>query len=368
MVQNDYRYTICHFRSDGTTLGESAVDVDWEPAAESCRFLGIRQGKLSPAAVATHTAIEPRWHPTAGQPCVHSLQVMVTQDDGRQVCCEVPTSYFAPMARAMSAELVEKGMLRDGEFFRYLVGAYPNGQDKRGNAPTASFGIEEVSPSLPLTQSCLADFARRSVRFGQADYQGDIPVFVPQEILDETAALSRKAGALETGGILIGHVHQDSALPEIFLEVTAQVPARHSRCELMRLTFTADTWSAVSASIKLRKKGEIMLGWWHSHSYLKQEMADPPENGNTDKPVKAVNHGEAAFLSAEDLCLHRTCFPRAYSIALVVAEGRCTGLTWALFGWNGGMIGPRSFQVLPGADWLANEPVSIAVGEDAHAQ
>ena len=368
MVQNNYRYTVCLFRPDGTTLGESDVDVDWEPAVEWGRLLGIRQRRLSPAAIANRAVIEPRWHPTEGQPCVNALQVTVSQDDGREVSCEVPTSYFASLAREASAGLVAKGVLRDGELFRYLVGAYPNGQVRQENPSAANFGIEEVSPSMPLKQSSLADFARRSVRFGQADTHGGIPVFLPQEVLDETAGLSRKAGALETGGILIGHIHQDASLPELFVEVTAQVPARYSRSELMRLTFTPDTWSAVSASIKLRKKGEVMLGWWHSHSYMKQDRTDPPDSEDANGLAKAADQAGAAFLSAEDLSLHRTCFPRAYSVALVVAEGRCTGLTWALFGWNAGMICPRGFQILPDADWLANEPVSATIGEDTHAE
>jgi len=60
--------------------------------------------------------------------------------------------YEADILR-LFAELVEKGMLRDGDLYRYLVGAYPNGLAQRGNAPTATFGIEEVSPALPLKQS-----------------------------------------------------------------------------------------------------------------------------------------------------------------------------------------------------------------------
>jgi hypothetical protein len=44
----------------------------------------------------------------------------------------------------------------------------------------------------------------------------------------------------------------------------------------------------------------------------------------------------------------------------VVAEGRSTGLSWALFGWNTGIICPRAYQVLPGDGWLAEELVSTS--------
>jgi proteasome lid subunit RPN8/RPN11 len=370
MVRSNYYYTLCLLRPDGTALGESPVEVDWEPAAECCRFLGIRQGKLSAGGVATQALIEPMWHPSSGQPCVSAVHVLVSQEDGRQARFELPSSYFASLARSASVELVQRGLLRDGDFFRYLVGAYAGAPGGPGPEGARGLAVQEVCPTLPLRQSSLAQFTRRSVRYAPADLSGDLPVFVPQEVLDETAFLSRKAGALETGGILIGHVHQDSSLPELFVEVTAQVPARHSRSELMRLTFTADTWSAVAASVKLRKKDEIMLGWWHSHSYLKQDVAGKPQGDGERKPPKSAERGDMAFLSADDLSLHRTCFPRAYSLALVVAEGRSTGLTWALFGWNAGQICPRGFAVLPGAGWLANEPATIVAetGVRTHAQ
>jgi hypothetical protein len=368
VVRTDYRYTVCLFRTDGASLGEFGAEVDWMPAVEWGLLQGIRQGEVSPVLVA-QAAIEPRWHPTAGQPRVNGLRVRVLQADGRQFCCEVATSYFASLARQAATALVQKGVLREGEHFRYFVGAYPLAEAGPQEAPAPGLDIEEVALPLTLKQSSLVDFARQSVRFGQPDPNGDIPVFLPQEVLDETAMLSRKAGAFETGGILIGYLHQDPTLRELFVEVTAQVPARHSRSELMRLTFTPDTWAAASASIKLRRRDEVQVGWWHSHSYLKQpNEADQPATGHADQVVATSGHAEAAFLSAEDVSLHRTCFPRAYSIALVVSEGQCTGLSWALFGWNAGLICPRGYHVLPGDGWLAGEFVSTSLGEDRHAQ
>ena len=73
------------------------------------------------------------------------------------------------------------------------------------------------------------------------------------------------ASGRETGGILIGRLHHDAALPEIFAEVSAQIPAEHTLGTVARLTFTAETWSAASAAIRLRNQGEVYLGYWHSH-------------------------------------------------------------------------------------------------------
>jgi hypothetical protein len=366
-LQSKYRYSVCLFKLDGTSLGELPISVDWVPAAEWCRFLGIRRGLLSADGMITRTVIQPIWHPTAGQPCVSSLQVVVGQEDGRQISCQVPTTYFGMLARHESDNLVTQGVLRSGELFRYLVAAYPERTTEPNNTRAAGRGsLHEISPSIPVKQSCLAEFSRRSVRFGQPDNQGDIPVFLPQDVLDETAALSRKAGALETGGILIGHLYQDSSLPELFVEVTAQVHAQHTRSELTRLTFTAETWSAVSASIKLRKKDELMLGWWHSHSYGK--CAEKSDKKGNDNASDGSVFDDTGFLSTEDFTLHRLCFPRSYSIALLVAESQYSGLSWSLYGWNAGMISPRGFQIFPRDHWLADVPIEATIGDDCHAK
>lgn len=361
MVRTAFRFTVRLYRTDNTFLGEYAAGVDWAPAVEWALLQGVRQGLCSPSLV-PNAVIEPLWQSTPGARCVRSLRIQVQQADGQPFCREMPTTYLASLARQASSDLVRRGVLREGDHFRYTVGAYPLAEAGPKDASAPGLAIQEVAPPLPLRRSSLADFARESVRYDQPDAKGDLPVFLPQEVLDETALLSRGAGALETGGILIGHIHQDPTVPELFVEVTAQVPARHSRSERMRLTFTPETWAAAAEAIRLRGRGEIHVGWWHSHSFLKE----PDE---TDQ-ASAGTPSDAAFLSAEDVSLHRLCFPRAYSIALVVAEGRCTGLSWALFGWNGGMICPRGYQVLPRNARLPQPEgthVHLAIGEASHA-
>ena len=93
----------------------------------------------------------------------------------------------------------------------------------------------------------------------------DMPVFVPQHLLDQVAEQTLAERGRETGGILIGNLHRDATLPEIFAEVTAQIPAEHTRGDAVKLTFTPDTWVAVDNAIKLRGRSEIYLGYWHSH-------------------------------------------------------------------------------------------------------
>ena len=182
----------------------------------------------------------------------------------------------------------------------------------------------------------------RSIAFDKPD-DAHLPVFIPQSILDEAAERSGEAGANETGGILIGRLHRDPDGP-VFVEVTAQIPARHAKAEVTSLTFTRETWTDVQAALDLRASGgrEIMVGWWHTHSFLKEICQD------CQKRKDRTCNKDALFLSEDDRVLHRTVFPRAWNVALVVSDAPCSGLSYALFGWSRGRIARRGFHVLDG--------------------
>jgi hypothetical protein len=93
----------------------------------------------------------------------------------------------------------------------------------------------------------------------------------------------------------------------------------------------------VQAAIDLRRAGEAMVGWWHSHSYMKETCKD------CEKRKEQTCKAGAAFMSGEDCLLHRTVFPRAHSVALVISDSPCSGVSWALFGWKRGVVAERGF-------------------------
>jgi hypothetical protein len=166
----------------------------------------------------------------------------------------------------------------------------------------------------------------------------DIPVFIPQRVLDEVESLTRAAGSMETGGILIGHLYHDPSLPDIAVVVTAQIPAQHTESQTTKLTFTAETWTSVQAALDLRRSGELMVGWFHSHpsfAFCKPECT--PER-------RAKCALQKPFLSAEDLLLHRAVFPKAWQLALLCNHADA-GLEHVLFGWRQGLIKRRSFTI-----------------------
>jgi len=339
MAESEHKYTIGLCRTDGSSLGRIGVDVDWEPVVECARFEGIRQGLLPSCGGAVDALIEPVWHAQAGEPFIAGLRVTLTPGEGPVVRSEVPLTFFRPYAQEATVSLVEQKVLEPGEHFEYYVVAMACEPQPAAEAAAGGISVETVRPALELRPGVLSEYLERSEPDGP-EGAGEVPVFIPGHVLSEAAALTEQAGSFETGGLLVGHLRHDAAVRELFVEVTCQVPAEHTRSDLTHLTFTPDTWSAGRSAIALRRRGEVIVGWWHSHSYLKETCK------GCDKKDDGSCKASATFFSAEDCAMHRLCFPAAHSVGLVLADSPCTGMTRALFGWRTGQIVSRGFQVL----------------------
>jgi proteasome lid subunit RPN8/RPN11 len=336
MLNDGYQYALMLYRDGRVSLGQVSVVVDWEPAREWAEFLAIRRGLLPADEAGRVSTIQPIWHSTLGEPYMKGFRVSVETSGAATAATEFTNAYFRAMAKQAAALLTKKGVLKKGERFKFLAAAFPR-QEKSQEASKLTFTTEEVTPGLPVKDGLLAEFIDGSACQGTLDAD-DMPLFVPERILEEAKALSKAAGAKETGGILIGHLVGDAGLPEVFAEVTAQIPARHTEAELTKLTFTSETWTDVRAALDLRRRGEIMLGWWHSHPV--REWC----KGCSLESQKVCAMGKD-FFSAHDHALHRTIFPRAYSVALVVNDLCGEHATFSLFGWRRGLLESRGFHV-----------------------
>ena len=140
--------------------------------------------------------------------------------------------------------------------------------------------------------------------------------------------------------VLLGNLHRDPETGAIFLEVTAQIAAQHTVSNVAKLSFTAETWAAIDTAIKLRRKDEIKLGWWHYHPDWCRNC--PPEK-------RRDCNGSNAFLSGQDVGLHRVCFSSAYHIAaLLYATALLASLVGTCSGGARGRVVARSFNVVGG--------------------
>jgi hypothetical protein len=245
------------------------------------------------------------------------------------------TTYFRSQAQAAARRFVDSGELKQGEEFEYCVLAIPR---QPGAQAPPRFSLTQREIPLPIKPASLERLMGKALLFGTENAH-DLPVFFHWRVLEEASILTRKAGAMETGGVLIGHVCRDADLPELFLEITALIPAR-AKGELTRLSFTPDTWTDVQAAVDRRNRDGIWLGWFHSHSFYRQRQEKIEAQDASARPAATP------FLSDEDRRLHRICFARAFGIALLVTDSPQSGMSWTTFGWRSGVLARRAYHVL----------------------
>jgi proteasome lid subunit RPN8/RPN11 len=161
---------------------------------------------------------------------------------------------------------------------------------------------------------------------------------IPRRVLEDARGLVRASRPNESGGILVGRLYRDVETRDLFADVTAAIPAQHTTSAVDRLTFTPETWAAAATELDRRGRGEIYLGWFHSHPGPEQCASCPDEK----KALCALGHG---FLSADDRLFHRVVFPRAYSFALVFSPTTGDEIEHALFGWRRGVLEKREAHV-----------------------
>jgi hypothetical protein len=333
MMIGAYRIVLHFFRSDGTSLGQSPVEIDLEPAREWTRLRAIRQGRTPAALSGASESIFPLWNEKIGEPYLAGLRVLLAFEDD-EVASDFPTTYFKEAAQAASKAFVTRGPLREGDRFLYLAAAFPSDPPTRSRS-AVRFTSEEIRPPLSILDTPLSGFGSGIETIGPPSDR-EFPVFIPRAVLHEAEELSRAAGSIETGGILIGRLHRDLSLPEAFLEITAQIPARHAVGDRASLTFTPDTWADARATIAERGLNEISAGWWHYHPVHAWCGECPP-------PKKRQCTLACGFFSEQDRKLHRVVFPAAHSIALVVNAIGAGSVTHSLFGWREGSITARGF-------------------------
>jgi hypothetical protein len=334
-MRDDYRYVVTLSRPDGPPLGDAAIQPDWAPAIEWTRLVGLRTHGRWVDSANGERAVEPIWHEALGEPHLAGVRIWLGESDDDRWSADFPIAYFADQARTASEPLVASGVLKKGDRFHFRVAAFPH--DSLAAHRPLSLVTTDAVAEFPVCETPVAPWLERSGARGACD-SDDLEVFVARQVVDEAAAWTREAGDRETGGVLIGRLHRDPDSRCCFIDVAAQLPARHTRTSSVTLTFTSDTWTDVRAALSLRGRQELMLGWWHSHPAFAWCAKCPPEHQRTCR----LSQG---FLSPEDLALHRTMFPRAFTLALVMTH-TAAGVEPALFGWRSGVMAPRGFHVI----------------------
>jgi hypothetical protein len=335
MTTDGWIYALALYRDDGAELGQFAIDVDWEPACQWTRHLAICQGHRNGWHDAARVA--PIWHST-GEPVLSGFRVLLNSNGSPAVACDFTTGFFAASARALSSSFVTAGALSEGETFRYMALAV---RDPEG-APSASrlhLVVRDMEDAAPVQEAALAEAVAGAAPIGEP-IPGEIPVVAAPRVLDEIVGLTHAAGAVETGGALVGHLFRDTPMREVFVCITAQVPARHTEATAMRLAFTPDTWRDLQRDTDARAMGERLVGWWHSHPVADWNAGSSGE-GSADDETLALGD----CFSEHDSALHRTVFPGAHCIALVANRLAADTVKFSIFGWHQAVLRRRGLFV-----------------------
>jgi proteasome lid subunit RPN8/RPN11 len=192
---------------------------------------------------------------------------------------------------------------------------------------------------VPRSES-MRPLVERAIVIGDAA-SGEAPSFVAPGVLDEIVVLTREAAPNETGGALVGHVRRDPDARQVFTRVEAQLPARHTQASVSHLEFTTETWGQLRREVETRGRGEVIVGWWHSHPV--REWC----RSSTCQARDGAACGLARdIFSEQDQAVQRTVFSSAHSVALVANDVASDAVRFSAYGWSQGLVRPRSVFVL----------------------
>jgi proteasome lid subunit RPN8/RPN11 len=329
MIRCDYRHTAHFLDSAGQVIARAPIEPDWVPAVEWTRFEGLRLGTLPAEDLGKEITITPQWSPGLGRPFLAGFRCRIVSSSGPVLECDFPISHFNQAGTNAAQSLLKSGALALGGSIAFHVSAQPH----RGAEEASQFdpvGYEEVAPHLMVEERALSqslDLAHAEV----SPAEGGIPVLIDEDVIQVAESLVAEASPNEMAGLLLGHLNREPRRPILWLHVTAVIPAQHTVASSAHVTFTAETWSALREASQLRGRGEMAVGWVHSHPVRAWCSECPPEK-------KAVCIKAERFFSAQDQMLHRTVFPKAHSVALVATD-TVSGIRWDLYGWKCGLIG-----------------------------
>ncbi|MCZ6889147.1 MAG: Mov34/MPN/PAD-1 family protein [Gammaproteobacteria bacterium] len=327
-IVSPYRYVVEAFVAS-TVLGEYRLgEVDFEPAVQCAHLEGMRTGRSASRTAPGAARVEPIWDGARGRPYIEGVRVAM--DDST---LDFPTSLFKPAVVRDSQQLIDDHVLAPGQHFKYRVCAFDEGAPKTLEEP--GFVLEAAPRQWSFGDASLVQLESQSRRCNEPVWaDGDLPVFVQDRVLQEAVELAAAAGAQETGGILLGQLARDAASQDLVLNVNVLMTAPLTEATGTSLRFGPDTFAAVEQLLGLRRRDEIMVGWWHSHPHF---CANCPEAQR-----EQCAFGKP-FFSEADRSVHRTLFPQAHSLALLVTDLGNAQPHLDLFTWRRGVIEPRGY-------------------------
>jgi proteasome lid subunit RPN8/RPN11 len=315
--------------------------ADFARAVEATFFEALRRGAFNNYDLPLERAVfEPVLED--GSSLAEAFEVVLPLPAGGEHRHCFTGGYFKALARQAGVQLALAGKVPGDAVLEYCLAAYADEQEQRKKGGLV-IDLEPEQPVIPIRAA-----SRRRHGPGEAwDNPGpdDFPVLFPRHVLEESVEMAHQAPDREIGGVLLGHLCRDEEDGELFLEVSCLVPAEETEATALSVTFTHQTWARVREVMQVRGEAELVVGWMHSHPFRLCEECPVP--------VPPECQAKVLFYSTDDEFLMELSFPRPFMVGLLAAvepklERTLGHLPVKLFGWDGGHIGPRGFEVIDG--------------------
>lgn len=144
-------------------------------------------------------------------------------------------------------------------------------------------------------------------------YRDAAVVVIKERVLEEILEYSERDMTRERGGFLLGGVYGEA--PQ-YVVIRHFHPALEAVGNSASLTFTHETWAALTRETQANFPNESLVGWQHTHP------------------------GFGIFLSGYDLFIHKNFFSQPWQVAMVV-DPRAT--EFGFFHWRNGEVNHCGF-------------------------
>lgn len=342
-----FHYLLELFDEDGSLVEHRPLGLaDFQRAIYAVSFDGFCQGIFDHYAPDPNsTRIEPRFPAANGSVSARTagFRVEAPRPTGGVHALEFDIGYFNARASALRAELMRSRNYPPDKKLIYQLAAYHDGEQPARKPSCLSLG--PMAMHVPIVPGRPSDFGPGEPWDGPN--AADLPVLIGRSLLDEAVAEARRAPERETCGFILGNLQRDPDTGKVFLVATCLVSgAGTSEATGTSVSFTPATFARAREMIALRAeagKTEIIAGWYHSHPFRVCAACPLP------MPTECVN--KILFYSADDIHLMETTFDQPYMVGLLAGveprlEQVLGHLPVRLFGWKGGQIHERGFEVI----------------------
>jgi proteasome lid subunit RPN8/RPN11 len=306
---------------------------------EDFKFSAYRDGMLKNDGLDVSCHLEPVWEREGENPYCAGFRLRMHTGEATY-SKEYSKRVFKYEVYRVVSELLRKQKLTEGMELDYRLAMFHKDQvtgrrDRDIEDPRLSF--EAVREPLPIVEASLETSLPDSTDPATTE------VWIADQVLNEMIEYVLQNKEQERAGFLIGHLCQDPATKKVFAVCPAQVAARldngaafptESGSSLTHFQFSPEVFFEVQRVIALRKKNELVLGWYHSHPW--------PFSCQKGDQCECTS----VFFSTADFQVMEAAFGAPYQVAIVIGRASLQDMkaTPQMYGWKDGLVQPRPFR------------------------